>query len=161
MNNRLYNQTVTVYCPMRDTTASNSVTFVRVVVPGCHWEENSILVFRNTGTVQTANFEVIFPRGKDDEIPRQITPEEWARLPVDNIDFLEQHYALSLSATLDAIWTTPRVFRGVLDHRFGWGASSAMTTQMNTVAAQYGIKTIKDVNYNWFGDRKLHHIAVR
>ena len=162
-NPRLYNQTVTVYVPLRDRTASNSVTYVRVVVPGCHWEENSIAITRMTGALVTSNVEIYLPRGKDDAVPKQITPDEWAQLSVNNIDIanIEKYYALALTGVVDAIWIQPRLFRGILDYRFGWGTSTVISTEMNNLARDYGLITLRDINYNWYGDRKLHHIVVR
>jgi len=149
------NETVTLYVPFRQST---NYTFIRVVVPGCHWEENSIQVLRQTGSTVTSNFEIVFPRGDD---PKQILPSEWAALPWDDIEVLEKHYALALVGVVDAIWQTPRAYRGILETRFGWNTSSATTTAMNNLAREHGLVTLRDINYNWYGNRRLHHIVVR
>ena len=148
-----YNDTVTLYVPFR---RGNEYTFVRVVVPGCHWEENSIQVFRQTGNTVASNFEIIFPRRDSD--PKQILSSEWAALPNEE---LENHYALALVGVVDVIWQTPRAYRGILDTRFGWNTSTATSTAMNNLAREHGLVTLRDVNYNWYGNRRLHHIVVR
>ena len=145
-----YNQTVTLYVPFRQGT---NHTFIRVEVDGCHWEENSIQVFRQTGSTVTANSEIILPR-----TDKQLLPADWVRLPIEE---LENYYALSLAGFFDAIWTAPRVFRGVLDTRFGMNTSTATTTAMNNLAREHGLITLRDVNYQWYGHRRLHHIVVR
>ena len=160
MNKRLYNQTVTVYTPYRKPSPNTDCTMIRAVVHNCHWEENSILVFRATGVTQTANVEITFPRGRDGDIPIQIIPEEWGKLPPD-ADILQQYYAFALTGATDTFWTQPRVFRGDLELTFAWGTSAAITTAINNAAIQHGLKTIRDVNYNWFGSRKLNHVIVR
>jgi len=159
-NERLFNQTVTLYVPFRQGLTTNH-TYIRVVVPGCHWEENSIQVFRQTGSTVTSNVEIILPRGDDEAIPKQILPSEWARLPFDDIEYMEQFYALALTAVVDVIWQAPRIFRGVLDTRFGWNTAAATTTAMNNLTREFGIITMRDINYQWYGNRRLHHIAVR
>jgi len=152
-----YQDTVTLYVPFRQGLTTNH-TFVRVLVEGCHWEENSIQVYRQTGSNVVANFEIILPRRDSD--PKQILPSEWAALPHD-FEILEKHYALALTAVVDAIWTQPRVFRGTLETRFGWATSAATTTAMNNLAREHGLVTLRDINYNWYGNRRLHHIVVR
>ena len=156
--NRLYNETVTLYLPFHQP-GTTKYTFIRVVVPGCHWEENSIQVFRMTGTLATSNVEIVLPR--TDEKPKQILASEWARLPWDDIEYMEQFYALSLVGYIDAIWAAPRIYRGIIDTRFGWNTSTATTTAMNNLAREHGIITIRDINYQWYGNRRLHHIVVR
>ena len=159
-NQKQFNQTVTLYIPFRQGL-TNNFTFVRVVVPGCHLEENSIQVFRQTGSIVTENFEIILPRGKDDNIPKQLLPADWSALPGQEIELLEKYYALALNGVTDVFWQSPRVYRGVLDTRFGWNTSSATITAMNALVREHGLVILRDVNYNWYGHRRLHHIAVR
>lgn len=160
MNKHLFNETVTVYTYVKN--AAGLETMIRTVVPNCHWEENSVAVAIRTGVQIANNVNLVIMRERDNQYPKQLRPEQWLELPTDDPAYLEQFYSFALQSTFAQ---TNRVYRGILDHRFTWATTTAadrVAIQLNNFITKYpAARVIKDVNWNWYSRRNLHHVEVR
>jgi hypothetical protein len=122
------------------------------------------MVYRQTGNTVTNQINVIFPRYNKDgqENPVQLRNVEFNLLPVDDLSIFRDNYSVFIGTT-QTILVCGEID---LDYSGGWVTTAVLTTWENqnfTTGANRVAEGRRpaDVNFNWFGDKRLHHIIAR
>lgn len=168
MNTHIFNEAVTCYTYKLNKDNGMEI-MVRTVLPACHWEENSVSIANRTGVQLANNVSLVVMREMEGEYPVQLRQAQWEALPPVDISYLEQFYTFLLAGT--GVAQNTLIYRGIIDHRFIWAhpTNTAITPANERLAAQYNTfrttnpsaRALKDVNFNWYSRRRLHHVEVR
>jgi len=145
---------ITIWPQWNDPLTGNQIA-IRCVLSGCFWNDDSISVFQRTG-VQTANSVTLFiPYAKEITGRQYISPDEWNKLAIDQ---------------LDKYWTVnprqlPLMVKGISEHKFEWAAPTAANRiaiqESNFMLANPNVRRGRDVNENLFGSMDMWHIQIR
>lgn len=144
--------TITIYPRWTDPVTGN-VTNVRCVLKGCFWNEDSIGVFKNTGTQVQNSVTLFIPYRESVTGRKYVTPDEWNKAGKDDVE--------------TKLWTVPTlpypiVINEALDYEFGWDTSAKITTKENQLTtSNRNARRSKDVNPQLFGSLEMRHILVR
>lgn len=135
--------------------STNNQTAVRCVLDGCFWNEDSTTVFQKTGQQTSNSVTLYIPYSKEITGRQYITPDEWNKLDVSD---------------LDKYWTIdphqlPLMVKGENGFEFDWSVSTAVnriaTQEQALMTANPEIRRAVDINKQFFGSKNLWHIVVR
>lgn len=145
---------VTIWPRYTDLLTGNQIN-IRVVLYGAFWNDDSIAVFQRTGQ-QTSNSVTLFiPYAKEVTSRAYVTPDEWNKLPIDQLD---KHWTVDPK-------NLPLMIKGESAHEFDWAAPNAANRiavqENNFLNANSNVRRARDVNEQLFGTLDMWHIEIR
>lgn len=164
----IYNDKITLFNRVVDPVA-NLQTVVCTKLNNVHWADTSMRVWFTTGSITTNVQVIVIPRYNlnGEEYPKQLTLDDWLKLPVNPSDVSPQkdNYTMRTTASLQTL-----IARGHHDVEYFplWGSSATVTTWIDRYLTTgfiniipVGARNINDINFAWYGKPKLHHLMAR
>jgi len=122
---------------------------------GCFWNDNSVAIFGKTGQQTPTSAEIYIPYDKEVTGREYITPDEWNKLDIEDLD---KYWTINTKQL-------PLMVKGENKHEFEWASPTASnriavqeTAFLNTNA---NVIRAKDVNVQDFGSLNLQHVLIR
>jgi len=147
---------ITLYIFARDTT-QNLVTSHRAVLQGVYWESDGGAVMRETGNQFPGNVKLNIPMPKEVTGRTFVEPQEWYRLPVDE---LENYWTLDRLQQANTL-----ILRGINDHVFDWATpqahSAAISAFVNPLTGAIDVKRPQIVDPYPHGDFPYVDVTAR
>ena len=145
---------ITIWPRFSDLLTGNQIN-IRVVLQGCFWNEDSIQVFQRTGQQTSNNVTLYIPYSKETTGRAYITPDEWNKLPLDQLEL----YWTADSKNL------PLMIKGISEFEFQWAAPTASNRiavqENNFMNANVGVRRARDINEQLFGTPDMWHVLIR
>ena len=139
---------------------------IRSVLKGCSWQDNSIQIFKETGTQVTNNVSLFIPFLKEVTGREYIQFSKWLNIADKNE--LSKYWSLNLRPVLNNqnpalnIPNRPIVYKGVSEFEFQPMTTTALTTAENNLTnSNPDYRRIVDINENLIGSMEMRHILIR